>query len=95
MPDNGRNRPERFGGPLDFRKDPKLAERNKQYVEGSRNGLDPLDLAALVIRAIEEEEFYIITQPNRRGDVQARYDEIMGAFDAAAERLPKILRKAS
>jgi len=92
MPDNGRNRPQRFGGPLDYRKDAKLAERNKVYVEGSRTGLDPLDLAALVIRAIEENEFYIITQPNRRGDVQARYDEIMRAFDAAAERLPRILK---
>lgn len=92
MPDNGRNRPARFGGPLDYRKDPKLTERNKMYVEGSRAGLDPLDLAALVIRAIEENEFYIITQPNRRGDVQARYDELMRAFDAAAERLPRILK---
>jgi NAD(P)-dependent dehydrogenase (short-subunit alcohol dehydrogenase family) len=92
MPDNGRNRPARFGGAYDFRADPLLAERNKQYVEGSRNGLDPLDLAALVMRAIEEDDFYIITQPSRRGDVQARYDELMGAFDAAAARLPRILK---
>jgi NAD(P)-dependent dehydrogenase (short-subunit alcohol dehydrogenase family) len=92
MPDNGRNRPARFGGPYDFRADPLLAERNRQYVEGSRSGLDPLDLAALVMRAIEEDEFYIITQPNRRGDIEARYDEILEAFDAARERLPKILK---
>src|SRR5262245_332651 len=92
MPDNGRNRPARFGGAFDYRTDPVLAERNKRYVEGSRNGLDPLDLAALVVRAIEEDEFYIVTQPNRRGDVQARYDEIMTAFDAAAARLPRILK---
>ncbi len=92
MPDNGRNRPARFGGAFDYRTDPVLAERNKRYVEGSRAGLDPLDLAALVMRAIEENEFYIITQPDRRGDVQARYDEIMTAFDAAAARLPRILK---
>jgi NAD(P)-dependent dehydrogenase (short-subunit alcohol dehydrogenase family) len=92
MPDNGRNRPARFGGAFDYRTDPLLAERNKRYVEGSLSGLDPLELAALVMRAIEENEFYIVTQPNRRGDVQARYDEIMGAFDAAAARLPRILK---
>jgi NAD(P)-dependent dehydrogenase (short-subunit alcohol dehydrogenase family) len=92
MPDNGRNRPARFGGAFDYRTDPVLAERNKRYVEGSRSGLDPLELAALVMRAIEEDDFYIITQPNRRGDVQARYDEIMGAFDLAAARLPRILK---
>jgi NAD(P)-dependent dehydrogenase (short-subunit alcohol dehydrogenase family) len=92
MPDNGRNRPTRFGGAFDYRTDPVLAERNKRYVEGSLSGLDPLDLAALVVRAIEENEFYIVTQPNRRGDVQARYDEIMHAFDVAEARLPRILK---
>jgi len=92
MPDNGRNRPARFGGAFDYRTDPVLAERNKRYVEGSRAGLDPLELAALVVRAIEEDEFYIITEPSRRGDVQVRYDEIMHAFDSAAARLPRILK---
>jgi short-subunit dehydrogenase len=91
MPDNGRNRPQRYGGAYDFRKDPALAERNKQYVEGSNMGLDPLDLAQLVVRAIEEDEFYIVTEPARRASVQARYDELMDAFDAVDDRLPGIL----
>jgi len=93
MPDNGRNRPTRFGGGFDFRSDPKLAERNKVYVEGSRTGLDPLDLAALVMRAIEEDEFYIFTQPDRKPSVEDKFNEILTAFDAAAERLPGILRR--
>jgi NAD(P)-dependent dehydrogenase (short-subunit alcohol dehydrogenase family) len=91
MPDNGRNRPARYGGAYDFRSDPTLAARNKEYVEGSKNGLDPLDLAELVIRAIEENELYIVTQPNRRASVEAKFDEIRHAFDAVDERLPKIL----
>jgi NAD(P)-dependent dehydrogenase (short-subunit alcohol dehydrogenase family) len=91
MPDNGRNRPARYGGAYDFRDDPLLAARNKEYVENSKIGLDPLDLAALVVRAIEENEFYIMTQPDRRASVRARYDEILDAFDAVADRLPKIL----
>jgi hypothetical protein len=41
---------------------------------------------------IEENEFYIITQPNRRRDVEARYEELLDAFDAAAARLPRILK---
>jgi len=93
MPDNGRNRPARFGGAYDFRADPLLAARNKRYVEGAANGLDPLELAALVVRAIEEQEFYIITEPGRRKDVQARYDELLRAFDAADERLPKLAQR--
>ena len=94
MPDNGRNRPARFGGPINVKNDPKLAERNKVYVENSAKGLDPLDLAGLVVRAIEENEFYIMTQPDRRASVQERYDEIMESFDHVAERLPKILSRA-
>ena len=82
MPDNGRNRPAQFGGAYDFRADPLLAERNKEYVEGSKKGLDPLDLAELVVRAIEENEFYIMTQADRRASVEKQYDESRHAFDA-------------
>ncbi len=92
MPDNGRNRPDRFGGAYDFRTDPLLAARNKEYVENSASGLDPLDLAALAVRAIEADEFYIMTEPGRRASVAARYEEIMRAFDAVADRLPRIVR---
>lgn len=90
---NGRNRPERFGGALDVFADPKLAERNARYRDAGTRGLDAADLAALVIRAIEENELYIFTQPDRREAVEARYDEIIRGFDAVSERLPKILDK--
>lgn len=93
MPDNGRNRPARFGGAYDFRTDPKLAERNKRYIDSAGSGLDPLDLAALVVQAVEEDEFYIVTQRDRRSQVEGRFDEVRHAFDAADERLPKILKK--
>jgi len=93
MPNNGRNRPARFGGPLSMADDPLFAERNRHYLENAARGLDPLDAAALVVRAIEENEFYIVTEPGRRGDVEKRYDEIMRAFDAVDARLPD-MRKA-
>jgi NAD(P)-dependent dehydrogenase (short-subunit alcohol dehydrogenase family) len=90
MIENGRNRPDRYGGAFDFRADPLLAERSKSYVAGVANGLDPLDLAALVVRAIEENEFYIITETARQKDVQARHIEQLRAFAAAEERLPQL-----
>ena len=80
-----------IGGAYDFKTDPLLAERNKEYVEGSKHGLDPLDLAELVVRAIEENELYILTEPGRRASVEKKFDEIRHAFDAVDERLPKIL----
>jgi len=97
MINNGRNRPERYGGAYDVRDDPALAERNKFYRESSAKfGLDPLDLAALVMQAIENNELYIFTQPDRRGAVIAKFDDIEKSFDLLDERLPKILeRKAA
>jgi NAD(P)-dependent dehydrogenase (short-subunit alcohol dehydrogenase family) len=92
MPDNGRNRPARFGGAYDFRADPLLAERNKQYVEAAQRA-DPPDLAALVLCAIEENEFYIITQPNRRRDVEARYEELPESRRAGRAR--RILKRVA
>jgi NAD(P)-dependent dehydrogenase (short-subunit alcohol dehydrogenase family) len=88
---NGRNRPDRFGGAFDVFTDPQLTERNKQYRDAGTTGLDPLDLAALVIRAIEENEFYIFTQPDQKTGVANRSAEIMRAFDAAAGRLADIV----
>ncbi len=44
------------------------ATRNMSRVP--KNGLDPLDLAELVVRAIEENELYILTQPSRRASVE-------------------------
>lgn len=90
MVDNGRNRPARFGGAFDILKDPALAARNKLFMASAARGLDPLDAAALVMRAIEANEFYIFTDPAARDSVVARNDELMQACDAVAERLPRI-----
>ncbi len=88
MINNGRNRPARYGGGFDVRTDPELAERNKFYRESSEKfGLDPLDLAALVMQAIENNELYIFTQPDRRGAVMAKFDDIENSFDVLDQRL--------
>jgi len=87
MPDNGRNRPARFGGAFDVMSDPALAARNKFYLDQAAKGLDPLDLAALVMRAIENNELYIFTEPGRKPEVASKFATLLHNFDDAAARL--------
>jgi NAD(P)-dependent dehydrogenase (short-subunit alcohol dehydrogenase family) len=87
MPMNGRNRPERFGGPLDILADPALKERNARFLEATKTALDPDRVAPMVLRAIRENRLYIVTDPARRDVVEARHARLMQAFDAAAEDL--------
>jgi NAD(P)-dependent dehydrogenase (short-subunit alcohol dehydrogenase family) len=87
MPMNGRNRPERFGGPLDILADPALKERNARFLEATKTALDPDRVAPMVLRAIRENRLYIVTDPARRDVVEARHARLMRAFDAAAEDL--------
>ena len=53
MLDNGRNRPTRFGGPIELDADNANAERNARYAKALESGLDPAHVAQLVIGAIE------------------------------------------
>jgi NAD(P)-dependent dehydrogenase (short-subunit alcohol dehydrogenase family) len=77
----GRNRPERLGGP----------ERAPASVLGRpdssmRAGLDPMLVAKMVLDAIHENTFYVVTGPNLpglRARVEARFNEIIAAYDAA------------
>jgi NAD(P)-dependent dehydrogenase (short-subunit alcohol dehydrogenase family) len=87
MPMNGRNRPERFGGPLDILADPTLKERNARFLAATKTALDPDRVAPMVLRAIRENRLYIVTDPARRDVVAARHERLMAAFDAAAEDL--------
>lgn len=89
MPMNGRNRPERFGGPLDILADPALKERNARFLEATKTALDPDRIAPMVLRAIRENRLYIVTDPARRDVVAARHARLMQAFDAAAEDLAR------
>jgi NAD(P)-dependent dehydrogenase (short-subunit alcohol dehydrogenase family) len=85
MTDNGRNRPSRFGGGFSLADDVRNAERNKRYLEMTRTGKDPGEVAPLVMQAIRENRLYIVTHPERRKDVIARHQRLMAAFDAIEE----------
>jgi NAD(P)-dependent dehydrogenase (short-subunit alcohol dehydrogenase family) len=85
MLDNGRNRPERFGGPIRLDADGANAERNRRYAKALESGLDPDDVASLVIAAIEAQRLYVFTHGDRRADVERRFKSMMDGFDALPE----------
>jgi hypothetical protein len=82
MLDNGRNRPARFGGPIALDTDDANAERNRRYAKALESGLDPADVAKLVIDAIEARRLYVFTHTDRRADVERRFEMMMDGFDA-------------
>jgi NAD(P)-dependent dehydrogenase (short-subunit alcohol dehydrogenase family) len=83
MPHNGRNRPERFGGPFDLASDTDNAERNARYLAAAELGLDPMEVAAMVLDAIRERRRFIFTHNEARADVEAHHALIQAGFDAA------------
>ncbi len=44
-------------------------------------GLDPLVVGQAVRQAVEKDEFYVLTSPELRGAVEARFGEIQATFD--------------
>ncbi len=82
MLDNGRNRPTRFGGPIDLDSDGANAERNKRYAKAMEHGLDPAEVARLVIAAIKGRRLYVFTHADCRADVERRFEMMMEGFDA-------------
>lgn len=88
MLDNGRNRPERFGGPIRLDTDGANAERNQRYAKALESGLDPAYVAQLVIDAIEAQRLYIFTHADRRADIDSRYELMTQAFDVLSDGAP-------
>ncbi len=48
-------------------------------------GLDPADVAARVLAAIRDDELYVFTHPDMRGQVDARFAAIQVAMDRVTE----------
>jgi len=88
MLDNGRNRPAQFGGPIALDLDGGNAERNKRYAQALASGLDPADVAELVLDAIQARRLYVFTHADRRGDVERRFELMMNGFAALAGQAP-------
>ncbi len=77
--ESGRNRPDglRTG-----------AEDPPSEMQGrlADTGMDPLEVGRIVREAVRNDELYIFTHPETRAMVEARFRDIMSAFDAAERR---------
>jgi len=68
----GRNRPAERGGPEEYEWPDRLFRDSS---------IDPLAIGRHVLRAIREDEFYIITHTDRRHVIESEARELLDAFD--------------
>jgi NAD(P)-dependent dehydrogenase (short-subunit alcohol dehydrogenase family) len=76
-----RNRPGRFGGPVET-----PAEVGRLWEE---RGMDPLEVGRATVAAVARGDFWILTHPEVRGVAETRCREVAAAFDALDERVAK------
>lgn len=81
LPNAARNRPERFGGPTEVDR-----TADSSLSAGAAAGMEPDEYGKLILAAIENDEFYILTDSRERELIQARADRLMAAIDRAQER---------
>lgn len=74
--ESGRNRPERFGGPV-VRNQPD----DHPLRLGALNGMDADEFGERIRDAVINDEFYIVTDANEQDMVAARHARIIDAFD--------------
>jgi NAD(P)-dependent dehydrogenase (short-subunit alcohol dehydrogenase family) len=73
--DCARNRPERYGTQTEG-----SAAAAAQLAALIRSGQEPDEVAEKVMRAIKENELYIITTPEFRSEVEGRFQRILAAY---------------
>jgi NAD(P)-dependent dehydrogenase (short-subunit alcohol dehydrogenase family) len=72
-----RNRPDQFGGPGP------VDARVQAGIDAT--GFEPMDVAALVLKAVKEGQTYILTHPEYKPQIEARRDRVLAAYDWAAK----------
>jgi NAD(P)-dependent dehydrogenase (short-subunit alcohol dehydrogenase family) len=77
-----RARQDKYGGIGDV--DPGVGDTREQAAQNVLNGIDPDIVGNRVLEAMQNGELYIFTHPAMRAFVEARFQMIMAAFDAAA-----------
>jgi len=71
---------ERFGGAFALADDTENAARNARFLAAAEAGLDPDQVAPLVLRAIRENRLYVFTHLDRKDAVAARFARILDDF---------------
>jgi NAD(P)-dependent dehydrogenase (short-subunit alcohol dehydrogenase family) len=89
MPNNGRNRPARFGGPIDAKGDVRAAEHIATMQERNRAGMDPREAGLRVKTGIENAQLFIFSHATERTVLEERFQRILGDMDAAATLGPQ------
>jgi NAD(P)-dependent dehydrogenase (short-subunit alcohol dehydrogenase family) len=84
--DSAATRPDRFGG--SYRRPQQEAMKSAS----SAAALAPHVVGRRVLQAIQDNEFYVLTQTGERDVITARFDRIKAAFDRADEIMPTIDR---
>jgi NAD(P)-dependent dehydrogenase (short-subunit alcohol dehydrogenase family) len=82
--DSGRNRPQRYGPTQAPDPASPAGMLLAQIAANLQAGLDPSEVAARVVAAIREDELYVFTHPEMRGEVDARFAAIQAAMGKAA-----------
>jgi NAD(P)-dependent dehydrogenase (short-subunit alcohol dehydrogenase family) len=76
MPQGGRNRPERYGGPF--------IRSHGDLEQGALNGRDPNEIGEEVLDAIRANELYLFTDATQKNAVTGRHRRVEAALDRAA-----------
>jgi len=71
---SGLKRPEKYGGAL-------AANDGHELANAAASGTDPLQFGRWVVKAIEQNLFYVITHPDDRELVEKRHQKIIDAFE--------------
>jgi NAD(P)-dependent dehydrogenase (short-subunit alcohol dehydrogenase family) len=89
MPNNGRNRPGRFGGPIDSRSDAHAAAHVATMMDRNRAGMDPREAGLRVKKGIEAEQLFIFSHADEKPVLERRFARILADMDAAAALGPQ------
>jgi NAD(P)-dependent dehydrogenase (short-subunit alcohol dehydrogenase family) len=89
MPNNGRNRPTRFGGPIDAKADPHAAAHVATMMDRNRAGMDPREAGLRVKHGIENDQLFIFSHADEKAVIEDRFRRILSAMDAAAALGPQ------
>jgi NAD(P)-dependent dehydrogenase (short-subunit alcohol dehydrogenase family) len=81
--ESGRNRPERYGTTQTPDPASPAGLLLAHIAERLESGLAPSEVAARVLAAIREDELYVFTHPEMRGEVEERFAAIMAGMDKA------------
>jgi NAD(P)-dependent dehydrogenase (short-subunit alcohol dehydrogenase family) len=79
--ESGRNRPARYGASPQLDPASPAAQVVAEIARRLEAGIDPGAVAAKVLEAIRNEQFYIFTHPNMRQGVDERFAAIQAAMD--------------